>query len=119
MTKPKIDLLVAGKFAVGDRIAIYGFSADDARQVLRRNIEQIKDDGLIETDAGEFVHPKQCRKLAKYPRKSIWVKIDEKRAGWIIPAHKQPKRCGHDDPTWCSESCYDPAFKEFREVKKK
>ena len=53
------------KLKVGDRIRVYGFDSDDAGISFTRHVDELRDDGLIKTDAGEFVHPKQCRRLVK------------------------------------------------------
>ena len=64
-------------FNPGDRVRVYGFDAEDAINVLTRTVVSIKPSGLIETDGGEYVHPRQCRRIVK--RKSM-----EKRRGWTL-----------------------------------
>lgn len=63
--------------AVGERIRVYGFDPDDARKSFDRTVEAtIDDDGLLRTDAGEYVHPKQCRRLKPKARRTVWVTVD-------------------------------------------
>lgn len=68
------------EFKVGDKIRIYGFDKDDAGQVLTRVIDSYHPDnnGLLMTDAGEYVHPKQCRRLKpKRKAREVWVLFHE------------------------------------------
>lgn len=62
------------QFKVGDRVSIYGFHAQDAGIVLKRSIAEMGTDGLLLTDAGEYVHPNQCRRLVKKKRPIIYVR---------------------------------------------
>jgi|SRR5271157_2534169 len=66
----------ASKFKVGDRIRIYGFDSDDATLVLARTVVSVSPN-LIETDGGEFCHPKQCRRLVKKQRRRVWILEDD------------------------------------------
>lgn len=68
----------------GDRIAIYGFDSEDALTVRKRMVSGVAINGLIETDAGEFVHHKQCRILKPKTRRTVWIKaklLDDLFAG--------------------------------------
>lgn len=65
------------KIEVNDRVAVYGFDRDYAEKVLKRKILRIGASGLLETDAGEFVHPKQCRRLKKKVRREFWIHEDD------------------------------------------
>lgn len=96
------------KFKVGDTIHVYGFSADDAAQVLKRQIGQICDDGLIRTDAYELVHPKQCRKLIKKERRRISVKFVNDGSSVGIPVVK-----------WTMSDFPKDEMVEFVEVRRK
>lgn len=63
------------QFKVGDRVRIYGFHIDDAGHVMDRTIDEVCDNGLLGTDGGEYVHPKQCRRLVKRERRRVWVNV--------------------------------------------
>jgi hypothetical protein len=61
-------------FKEGDRIRVYGFDTEDAGRVFTRKVAKVLDDSfLLLTDGGEYVNPKQCRKLVKRERQTIWV----------------------------------------------
>lgn len=62
------------KFKIGQRIAIYGFDKEDAAKVFKHRVGGGDDQaGLLLTDGGFWVHPKQCRRLFKKPRKRVFV----------------------------------------------
>lgn len=61
------------EFQVGDRVAVYYYQSNS-----KGAIQQISPYGgilvLYDGDqVGSWAHPKQCRKLIKKPKKSVWI----------------------------------------------
>jgi hypothetical protein len=57
---------------VGDKVRVYGFCPNDASRIMTRTIVQTnvgRFGVLLETDTGEWVHPKQCRRLVRKKRR--------------------------------------------------
>lgn len=118
------------KFKVGDRVKIYGSNcaqSQDDKVICdgeKGEVLTVCDSGflLVKTDHWRgfalLVHAKQCRKLIKKERKRFWIALEI--TGYPMDVlKKRPKTCGHDDPTWCDEKCFDPGYIEFAEVLKK
>ncbi len=78
-------------FKPGDRIHVYGFDSEDASKVLTRKVVSIGLNGLLETDAGEYVHPRQCRKLVKKPRREWWLSLYDDGSGSAFPTLSDAK----------------------------
>ena len=58
---------------------------------------------------------KQCRFIK--PIRSVWCFIPEK--GLIISSRRRPQSCQHDDPSHCTDNCWDKNYVEFIERRKK
>ena len=70
------------KLKAGDRVRVYGFDPKDAGKSFTRIIVDTNPgDGTLETAAGEYVHPKQCRRL-KPKAKSVRVTRDDLMKAW-------------------------------------
>lgn len=69
------------KFAVGDRVRVYGWfgsTADPCLSDTPCTIERIDDSGHLYVRPKKWnkqviVHPKQCRKLIKKERRRVWI----------------------------------------------
>lgn len=60
------------KFNVGDKIRMYGAGSEGRSFRAPATIEKIVD-GMIYTTTGVWCHPKQCRRLVKRKRRSVWI----------------------------------------------
>lgn len=64
------------KFKVGERVAVYLW---DGR--FTAVIEHLNDNGSLDVkfdnlESRNHVHPKQCRRLVKKPKKKIWIDLN-------------------------------------------
>lgn len=64
------------KFKAGDQVVVYGREWGAKMQGFKAKVESINEDGMLfvnTKDTAYYVHPKQCRRLVKKPRRRIWV----------------------------------------------
>ena len=98
------------KFKVGDRVRVYmGHYADKQGHYKDLEIIEISEQGGIKVNSWDgWYHPKQCRKLVKKKRRSVWLDptyspTPHQNGVSLIPSSIVPMA----------------GFVEFREVKKK
>lgn len=82
-------------FKVGDRVAVFGHTprvvAGDAinfsRRGYRGNVSEIvsEDEIVVQFDTGGAaeVHPKQCRRLVKKPRRRLYAVVPTYAVTWV------------------------------------
>lgn len=95
------------KLKVGDRVALYC-----GGRVVTNITAVFSSDGTVRTDhsGASVVHPKQCRRLVKKPRRRVWVSVKSAPGIWPEVIFEDPTKSDHYDAI---------EWTEFAEVKGK